>query len=200
MILLGFDFDNTLICYDELFHKVALDSGLISTNVLRHKNAVRDSMCGRGLEDEWTRLQGYVYGKRIMEADPYPWMLGTIKKLADKNVPMCIVSHKTRTPYLGESYNLHFAARAWLQKQGFLDTKGFSWSDDQVFFELTKQEKIARIIELGCTHFVDDLPEILDMLPPHVEKILFAPSQEVQSLPSWKRMTSWQELPAILGF
>jgi hypothetical protein len=196
---LGLDFDNTLISYDQLFHRVALDKGLIPEEIPKQKNAVRNSMRDRSIEDEWTRLQGEVYGSRILEADPYPGMLATLKQLTGKHIPMCIVSHKTLTPYLGEPWDLHAAARGWLKKQGFLDARGLAWSEDQIFFELTKQEKIARILALGCTHYVDDLPEILAMLPVHVEKILFAPSQDVQGQPDWKRMSSWQELPSILG-
>ena len=196
---LGLDFDNTLISYDRLFHRVALDKGLILEDILKQKNAVRDSMRERGIEDEWTRLQGEVYGGRILEAVPYPGMLQTLKLLADKEVPMCIVSHKTRNPYIGQPWDLHAAARSWLQKHGFLDPNGMAWLDGQIFFELTKQEKIARILDLECTHYVDDLPEILAMLPNHVERILFAPSQDVQGHPDWRRMSSWQELPSILG-
>lgn len=199
MIRLGLDFDNTLISYDKLFHRVALDKGLISADIPKQKNAVRDSMRERGIEEEWTRLQGEVYGSRILEADPYPSMLATLMQLADKNITMCIVSHKTKFPYLGEPWDLHSAARGWLQKQGFLDSKGLAWSEGQIFFELTKQEKIARILSQGCTHYVDDLPEILDMLPAQVEKILFAPSKDFQGRPEWKRMSLWQELPFILG-
>lgn len=199
MMRLGLDFDNTLISYDQLFHRIALDKSLIPAEIPKQKNAVRDSMRERGIEEEWTRLQGEVYGSRILEAQPYPGMLAMLKQLADKHVPMCIVSHKTRTPYLGEPWDLHAAARGWLQKQGFLDAEGLAWLEDQIFFELTKEAKVARILALGCTHYVDDLPEILAMLPAHVEKILFAPSQDVQGRPDWKRMSSWQELPSILG-
>ena len=73
------------------------------------------------------------------------------------------------------------------------------WSEEQIFFELSKQAKISRILELGCTHYVDDLPEILTMLPSHIVRILFAPNQDVQSHNEWSRMTTWQELPLILG-
>jgi hypothetical protein len=47
---------------------------------------------------------------------------------------------------------------------------------DQVFFEVTKQEKVNRIVTLGCSHYIDDLPEILEMLPDPVQPILFAPA------------------------
>jgi FMN phosphatase YigB (HAD superfamily) len=196
---LGLDFDNTLISYDQLFYRVALDKGLISPDVPKQKNAVRDFMRERGIEEEWTRMQGEVYGSRILEAAPYPDMLVTLTKLANKHIPMCIVSHKTKVPYLGEPWDLHEAARGWLQKNSFHDANGLAWPQNQIFFELTKQEKIKRIIELGCTHYVDDLPEILDMLPAHIEKILFAPSLDIQARSNWKQMSSWQELPFLLG-
>ena len=115
---LGLDFDNTLISYDQLFYRVALDKGLISPEVPKQKNAVRDFMRERGIEEEWTRIQGEVYGSRILEAAPYPDMLVTLTKLANKHIPMCIVSHKTKFPYLGEPWDLHAAARGWLQKKG----------------------------------------------------------------------------------
>jgi hypothetical protein len=44
-----------------------------------------------------------------------------------------------------------------------------------VLFESTRAEKIERIARLGCTHFIDDLPEVLDdpNIPPGVAKVLF---------------------------
>jgi hypothetical protein len=195
----GFDFDNTLICYDRLFRQVALDSALIPEAIPSEKNAVRDYLRRQGKENDWTRLQGEVYGCRILEAEAYPGVYAIIGKIARSNIPMCIVSHKTRTPYLGEPWDLHAAARSWLTLQGFHRSEGLGWREDQVFFELTKEEKAARIVALGCTHFVDDLPEILDMLPDSIHKILFAPSEVVRRNPAWQLMTTWQDLPRILG-
>lgn len=196
---LGFDFDNTLISYDQLFRRVALDKGLIPEATPPQKNAVRDHLRQQGIEDEWTRMQGEVYGGRILEAQPYPGMQITLRALQAKQIPMCIVSHKTRTPYLGEPWDLHAAARGWLRQQGFFDAQGLGWPEDQVFFELTKEAKVARILALGCTHYVDDLPEILDMLPDSVEKILFDPGKAHGAASSWKRLSAWGELPALLA-
>lgn len=196
---LGLDFDNTLISYDQLFRRVALDKALIPEATLPQKNAVRDYLRQQGIEDKWTRLQGEVYGSRILEAEPYPGMQAALKGLSDRQIPMCIVSHKTRNPFLGEPWDLHAAARSWLELQGFHDTNRMGWSEDQVFFELTKEAKVARIVALGCTHYVDDLPEILAMLPDSVEKILFAPGEVAGKHPDWKLMRSWQELPTLLN-
>ena len=196
---LGLDFDNTLISYDRLFRRVALDKALIPEETPPQKNAVRDYLRQQGIEDEWTRLQGEVYGSRILEAEPYPGMQAAIKGLSDRQIPMCIVSHKTHTPFLGEPWDLHAAARSWLEQQGFHDPNRMGWSEDQVFFELTKEAKVARIVALGCTHYVDDLPEILVMLPDKVEKILFVSGEVAGKYPDWKLMRSWQELPTLLN-
>lgn len=193
---LGLDFDNTLISYDTLFRQAALDKGLIPAATPPQKNAVRDYLRSIGREEEWTRLQGEVYGSRILEATPYPGMREMLRALA--HLPTYIVSHKTRYPFLGEQHDLHTAARRWLNKEGFHAADGLNWSQQQVFFELTKDAKVARIVSLECTHYVDDLPEILDMLPDNIEKILFSPDGIAQPRPGWRVMRAWRELPALL--
>ena len=198
-MLLGLDFDNTLISYDRLFRQVALEKAWIPAGTAAQKNAVRDHLRAVGKEDNWTRLQGEVYGSRILEAEPYEGMQAALKLLAARDIAMRIVSHKTRTPYLGEPWDLHAAARGWLEQQGFHDRQGLAWAPDQVFFELSKEAKIARILALGCTHYVDDLPEILDMLPDHIDKIYFAPNDASAARPAWRVMRSWCELPTLLG-
>jgi len=198
-MILGFDFDNTLISYDKLFHQVAIDKDLIPASIPQQKNAVRNHLRVHDNEVEWTRLQGEVYGSRILEAEPYPGMLAAIGELTQRNIPMRIVSHKTRTPYIGDAFDLHASARSWLTLQGFFNSEVLNWKESQVFFEITKEEKVARIVGLGCTHFVDDLPEILTMLPDNIQKILFSPSDALHEDPAWQLMTSWQDFPEILG-
>jgi len=198
-MLLGLDFDNTLICYDTLFHRVALDRGLIPADLPAQKNRVRDYLRQQDQEDAWTHMQGEVYGARITEAESFPGVLPTLQQLSQSGLPMRIVSHKTRTPYQGPAYDLHQAARNWLTAQGFFSPSGLSWSPDQVFFELTKQEKVKRIVDLGCSHYIDDLPEILEMLPPTVQPILFAPGGEVSVPTGWHQFHHWRDIPQLLA-
>jgi len=61
--LIGVDLDNTLACYDGLFHCAALEEGLIGEGIPASKERIRDSI--RLLPDGeqlWTRLQAVVYG------------------------------------------------------------------------------------------------------------------------------------------
>jgi hypothetical protein len=197
---LGLDFDNTLISYDVLFRQVALEQGLIPQEIEANKNSVRNYLRSIDREDEWTKLQGEVYGGRILEASPYPGMKHALQSIAGFNVPLTIVSHKTKIPFMGKQWDLHAAARTWLNLHEMNANPGPNISHEQTFFELTKQAKCDRIIAVGCTHYVDDLPEILEMLPDTIIKIHFSPEGQSSSNNHWIVMQSWNELPTLLGF
>ena len=77
---IGIDFDNTIACYDGVFHAAALERGLIPAQLGRDKNSVRDYLNGAGRADDFTELQGYVYGAR-MDLAAYP-TLTRIEKAA----------------------------------------------------------------------------------------------------------------------
>ena len=190
MTLIGLDFDNTLVRYDQLFHQLALEKDLIHTSVPADKTAIRDYLRSQGQDEQFTLLQGEVYGLRILEALPAEGMLKALKEVHQRGIPMVLISHKTRTPYKGPAYNLHQAAWSWLEKHGFFDLDGLAWSHDQVFFEESKQAKVARIQDQGCSHYVDDLPEILQMLPSSIKAILYDPNNS-NSNENFLQLTDW---------
>jgi len=200
-MLIGVDFDNTIVCYDGLFHRVAVEQGLIPHEVPVSKGQVRDYLRQCGKEDVWTEMQGYVYGDRMKEADPFPGVLEFFTRCVQDGVNVCIVSHKTRHPYIGPKYDLHEAAKGWLISQGFYDRDRINLSPDQVYFELTKQEKLERIAKQQCTHFIDDLPEFLGEpgFPAGVERILFDPQNHHLTGHSFRRATAWPEIEALIS-
>ena len=53
---IGIDFDNTIACYDGVFHAAALERGLIPSELGRDKNSVRDHLNGAGRNDDFTEL------------------------------------------------------------------------------------------------------------------------------------------------
>jgi hypothetical protein len=57
-MLLGLDFDNTLVCYDGAFHQVARERDLVPADLPIVKEQVRDHLRAEGREDDWTELQG----------------------------------------------------------------------------------------------------------------------------------------------
>jgi hypothetical protein len=195
-LLIGIDFDNTIICYDHVFHRLALESGLIPSDLPAGKNIIRNHLRSEGKEDLWTEMQGLVYGDKIIEAESYPGVHDFLCYCKLQNIPTCIVSHKTRHPYRGPRYDLHEAGLRWLYAKGFLDEVKSGISSRQVYFELTKEEKIQRIVSLKCTHFIDDLPEILLAvgIPDNIKKILFDPSGDFQNVSDIERKMSWLEI------
>ena len=55
-MLVGVDFDNTIVCYDGLFHKLALERGLIPEDFPASKGEVRDFL--RNTDRENWRIGG----------------------------------------------------------------------------------------------------------------------------------------------
>ncbi|HEX6713425.1 MAG TPA: hypothetical protein VF066_08565, partial [Thermoleophilaceae bacterium] len=119
-MVLGVDFDNTIVSYDEVFHDIAVEDGLIPAGIARTKESVRNHLRRAGREDDWTRLQGEVYGARMDRARPFHGVLEALRDCARDGIELAIVSHKTRHPYLGPRYDLHAAAREWLEQRGFV--------------------------------------------------------------------------------
>lgn len=193
---LGIDFDNTIVSYDGVFHRVALERGCIPSSVGVSKVAVRDWLRQTGKEEIWTEMQGHVYGARMRDADLYPGVREVLAAARDTGLVVSIVSHKTRYPFLGEKHDLHAAARAWVEE--FLrDDAGPFVEPDRIFFETTKEAKWARIGAADVSHFVDDLPEILlsEHFPADVEKILFDPDRHHGDLgPGVTIIHGWDEL------
>jgi hypothetical protein len=173
---IGIDFDNTIVSYDSLFHRVAREQGLIPADLAPNKVAVRDHLRQTGREETWIAMQGEVYGSRMDEAEIYSGFLEFLDWARRAGHGVSIVSHKTRYPFAGPRYDLHQAARHWVGKN-LLGGDEPRIAESAIYFELTKQEKLQRIGAIGCEVFIDDLPEILlaDALPADLRRVLFDP-------------------------
>jgi hypothetical protein len=192
-MIIGVDFDNTVVCYDGLFHKLAVEQDLISPNVSTAKDAVRDYLRRTGQEDRWTELQGYVYGPGMVQARLFPGVLEFFDRCRRMGVEVFIISHRTRYPFLGGRHDLHQAARDFLARHGFNDPARIDLPPDHISYHETQTAKIARINETGCTHFIDDLPEVLRApeLKDGVERILFDPNDRHGDCADLRRIASW---------
>lgn len=198
---IGVDFDNTIVCYDQVIHRVALENGWVTPDVPVSKGRVRDHMRQCDREKDWIELQGYVYGARMNDAQPYPGALEFFRQCLKRKIDIYIISHKTLHPFMGPQYDLHEAARGFLEAYGFFDAGVLGLPREKVFLELTKQEKIERIGSLDCTHFIDDLPEFLGepSFPRDVVRILFDPNRIYASEKRFLRVDSWATLADLLA-
>ncbi len=172
---IGLDFDNTIITYDEVFHKYALKSELILNEVKKNKQVIRDAI--RALpegNDKWTELQGFVYGKHVCEARLTRGVESFFEACKRNSVKVSIISHKTLYPASGPRVNLHTAAKRWLKDMDFLSKFGLMEGD--IVFEETLEGKLGQITRKKCAYFIDDLKEVLlhPDFPKGVGKILYS--------------------------
>jgi hypothetical protein len=181
MKIIGVDFDNTLIVYDDLMLNLAVQRGLISAVPFfpHGKKEIRDAirLLPEG-EIQWQKLQAAAYGARINEAPMAEGAADFFKQCRQAGANVYVISHKTELAGYDETNtNLREAALNWMKAKGFFRSDGLGLSPEAVYFGSTRQEKIDHIRNLGCTHFIDDLEETFleESFPPDVEKILYAP-------------------------
>lgn len=191
---IGIDFDNTIISYDDVFLATARAWGLLRADFTGSKQAICDFI--RLLPDgelSWQKLQGHVYGKGLDHAAMFEGVDAFLRRCRLSNAQVVIVSHKTEFGHHDpERVNLRDAARDWMTKHGFFRGSGYGIARDAVYFEATRQDKLARIRKLGCSHFIDDLEEVLSdpAFPRGVERILFTGGKPASApyivCPTWR--------------
>jgi hypothetical protein len=195
----GVDFDNTIVSYEKVFHQVGLEKSLIDSNVDISKISVRNHLISSGKNDIWTELQGYVYGKRMLDAEVFPGFINFLNFANKNKIQVLIVSHKTIYPYIGKKYNLHDSAREFISKYLTNQNKNLI-SKKNIFFELTQKDKAMRVHQESCDYFVDDLPEIfaLKEFPSLTKKILFDPNNKHNNFENGVVINNWKAIQDIV--
>jgi hypothetical protein len=194
---IGIDFDNTLINYDAVFAAEAIKRDFLPPDFAGDKRAIRDAirLLGDG-ELAWQHLQGYVYGRSIGGAAMFAGATDFLCRCRLAGHLVFIVSHKTEYANFDPQHvNLRRVALDWMEAQGLFDPRGCGIAPANVHFESTRADKLKRIGVLQCTHFIDDLVEVLfdADFPPGIARVLFAANAhgstgDVLVCPSWRRI------------
>jgi hypothetical protein len=203
MRLIGIDFDNTIACYDHVFHKVAKGMGFLVRHEDLLKSEVKEEVyCLSGGDRIWQKIQGQVYGKYMNEARPYPGVLEFMWLSVIRGDELIIVSHKSEYGHFDETRtSLRKAAKDWIEEQLVKATFGLVFAkQDSVYFEETRKNKIDRISKSGCDIFIDDLIEVFNEadFPSGVEKILFSTNTPIEKQKIDWRMDSWRRISSLL--
>ncbi|WP_158812814.1 hypothetical protein [Methylocapsa sp. S129] len=192
---IGLDFDNTIICYDDVFLSAAKERGLLPADFHGGKQLVRDAirLLPHG-EVAWQKLQGFVYGRGIGGAQAFEGLGSFLKRTQAEGDTLFVVSHKTEYGHFDpDRINLRVAALNWMKARGFFDASGYGVAVENVFFESTRDEKLRRIAATGCNVFIDDLEEVFadPNFPPGVERILFSDRPAVAAAVQFKVCANW---------
>jgi hypothetical protein len=112
---------------------------------------------------------------------------------------MVIISHKTRHPYAGPAYDLHESASLWIETHLRVDGQRL-FASENIFFEISKDAKLARIASEGCDIFIDDLPEIIssNAFPSSTKGLLFAPSLSIPPPEDRVCLRAWSEFLSLV--
>jgi len=195
---IGIDFDNTIAGYDRAFSIVAKEWRLIPEGFNGGKKSVKDFVISKeNGETSWQRLQGCVYGKGMPYAELIDGVDSFLRECRARNITVLIVSHKTEFGHFDpEKVNLRDAAWAWLREAGFFDNDGFGISEESVFFEPTREDKIRRIRSLECDCFIDDLEDVFrePTFPLAIQRYLFSPGAGPQPKGPFRTFRSWADI------
>jgi len=189
-VLIGLDFDNTIVSYEGVFTRWAREQGLPEQVAESGKTAIRNWLRKQGREDLWTILQGEVYGSRMGDAVEAAGVDMFLSKAGQAGHRVVVVSHRTQKPYLGPPVDLHAAARKWWEH------RPIAKAVEQIYFETSAEKKAERIRILGCDAFVDDLWEFLERpdLPHGMRRIWYGGGGSEVVKVGLERAASWQEV------
>ncbi|MEK7857799.1 MAG: hypothetical protein AAB320_01540 [Elusimicrobiota bacterium] len=155
---IGLDFDNTVIRYDAVFHRLAVRRGWLPARPPLTKEKVKDLLLAADGDDRrWQALQAEAYGREILAASFFPGCRAFLRRAAAAGHEVFIVSHKSKTSHFDRSVKLRDWALRWLKSnaRGLIEP-------GHVFFAEDRDAKVRRIAALDLDLFVDDLLPVLD--------------------------------------
>ena len=146
--VIGVDLDNTIVSYDALIHKVALEMGLVSEGIKKVKRHIRDAVRQVHGDEKWQEVQAVIYGQRMGEAELIDGVERFFRLCKDNRVKVFIISHKTEfSNYFGGGSNFRKAALDWMERNNFFKEGGLAVSRADVHFESTREGK-----QIGRAH------------------------------------------------
>ena len=192
-MLVGLDFDNTIVCYSKAIEVLSASYLDLPKELGKEKTVIKNYLAEAKRGEEWTQFQGLLYSKGLEYAEPYNDVVDVMQELTDIGCNLCIISHKTKEPFAGPSYDLHTAAAKWIDKH--LRCRGLVNGDGDVVFRPTKESKIKEIESRGCDVFLDDLYEILHHcdFPRETRGVLFNPGSNQSVKNALSCVGDWAE-------
>ena len=191
---IGFDLDNTIAIYDDAIQIAAQRLENLPVDACLNKIALSRYLKNDGRNSEWTEIQGELYGPLMEHAFTTLGWKYVVQDAVRRGDDISIISHRTKTPYGTQEYDLHAYANAWIEKN-VLNLIQELCSINIYLFE-TLEEKLNAINICGCDMYVDDLDSVINhsMFPSCCRGIILNSSEN--QIFSHKHKT-WRQIRAI---
>lgn len=196
-MVIGLDFDNTLVDHRTSIRMAAVDAGWISEDFPADKTRIRDFLRVQRGNDAWTELQGLAYGPGIRHARLFPGVRDFLERCRSRGLEVHVVSHKSERSAIG-NFELRGPALEFLACQNLTTGPVPLLEVGRIHFASTRPDKARRVASLGCTHFLDDLPETFEEPEfPDIARFLFHPIPDgLAPNRLWTVVGHWDEFSA----
>ncbi|HEX3696038.1 MAG TPA: hypothetical protein VH374_11690 [Polyangia bacterium] len=166
---IGVDFDGVVIAIDRLIHRLAVEAGFITDDVLPRAKEICAHLERLGQAQRWDALADEAHGVWHADAPAWSGVHDFFRRGRQRGLSLVIVGQRPRERWE--------QAQDWLARQGFFNPYDIALPRPSVFFEATLVAQTERLRALGCTHFISDRAAILEhpTFPASVRKILFEP-------------------------
>jgi hypothetical protein len=166
---IGVDFDGVIVSIDRLIHRLALEAGAVSQDVVPRAAEMRAHLANLGQDSRYSTVEDAAFGVWHASAPALPGVHDFFRRCRKRALSVTIVGQRP-----GE---LCMPAQDWLARQGFFNPYDIALPRASVFFEATVEQQADRVRALGCTHFISERAAILEhaAFPRGVRKILFEP-------------------------
>jgi phosphoglycolate phosphatase-like HAD superfamily hydrolase len=186
-IVVGFDLDGVIIDHTQNKMQIALRYGIQLTPAATHA----EHMGAHFTPEMYREIKTQLYDSHDStdEALAAPLMQGAFDALAtlkERGIPYFLVSLQKNPMH----------AAHLLEQRGLWGTY---FTPENTFFAKNAEEKYAIAMRLGVTHFVDDEPNVLDIMHAIPERILFDARSLFPEKTAYLHVQNWGEAIAALG-
>lgn len=194
-MLIGIDLDNTILNYGDSIREAAKDVFGISLEGTGSKPEAKEAIVEKFGGVAWTDLQGRIYGEYSTHAKLFSGVLDFVSLVQAQGHRVTIISHKTRYAVSGGESDLRALALENLARLGLIagpvsNTKTPEW----IVFCDTKEDKVSKVREAEVDVFIDDLFEIVSILPASMQRFhIFcadrhSPAVDVTCVKNWREL------------
>ena len=183
-IIVGFDLDGVIIDHTQNKIRFAARYGIVLTPEQTHAEVM-----GKYFSPElYKEIKGQLYdfSPEAIEAPLMEGAFDGLARLKEKQIRYFLVSLQKKPMHA-----LHL-----LEERGLWGTY---FTPENTFFASNGEEKHQIAASLGVTHFVDDEPNILELMLTIEERILFDPRDLFPEKTDYTHVGSWPALVDLLG-